>query len=124
MTYAACLLFFRNNLLLGGNNGFTDFKFILGLRPARARAPSGGSLSARGLLLLGTYLFCKWLTVTKFGKVQRAIRDSENRVLFSGYAAANYKLFIFVVAQPHRGGGGGALCPAGRHHQPERDGDG
>ena len=26
----ACLLFFRNSLLLGGNNGFTDFKFILG----------------------------------------------------------------------------------------------
>ncbi len=37
MTYAACLLFFRNSLLMGGNNGFTDFKFILGhdLRVAR-----------------------------------------------------------------------------------------
>ncbi len=31
--------------------------------------------------------------------VQRAIRDSENRVLFSGYAAANFKLFIFVLAR-------------------------
>src|ERR1043165_9609150 len=30
LTYAASILFFRNNLLLGGNNGFTDFKFILG----------------------------------------------------------------------------------------------
>src|SRR5277367_1628741 len=30
LTYGACLLFFRNSLLLGGNNGFTDFKFILG----------------------------------------------------------------------------------------------
>ena len=30
LTYAACLLFFRNNILMGGNNGFTDFKFILG----------------------------------------------------------------------------------------------
>ena len=30
LTYAACLLFFRNSLLLGGNNGFTDFKFLLG----------------------------------------------------------------------------------------------
>ncbi len=34
---------------------------------------------------------------TKFGLVQQAIRDSENRVLFSGYAAANYKMLIFVV---------------------------
>jgi urea transport system permease protein len=41
LTYAACLLFFRNSLLLGGNNGFTDFKFLLGhdLRsPATQRA--------------------------------------------------------------------------------------
>ena len=30
LTYAACLLFFRNSLLMGGNNGFTDFKRILG----------------------------------------------------------------------------------------------
>ena len=30
--------------------------------------------------------------------MQRAIRDSENRVLFSGYATANFKLFIFVLS--------------------------
>jgi urea transport system permease protein len=37
------------------------------------------------------------LSRTKFGLVQQAIRDSENRVLFSGYAAAHYKLFVFVL---------------------------
>jgi ABC-type branched-subunit amino acid transport system permease subunit len=51
-----------------------------------------------GLLLLLTYGFCRWLTSTKFGLIQRAIRDSENRVLFSGYATANFKLFVFVTA--------------------------
>src|SRR6476660_1917450 len=30
LTYGASLMFFRNNLLMGGNNGFTDFKFVLG----------------------------------------------------------------------------------------------
>jgi urea transport system permease protein len=30
--------------------------------------------------------------------VQQAIRDSENRVLFSGYAGGHYKLFVFVLA--------------------------
>uniref|UniRef100_UPI0040445C07 ABC transporter permease subunit n=1 Tax=Rahnella variigena TaxID=574964 RepID=UPI0040445C07 len=30
MTYAAMLLFFRNETGFGGNNGFTDFKRILG----------------------------------------------------------------------------------------------
>src|SRR3989344_7723208 len=31
MTYAAMLLFFRNETGFGGNNGFTDFKRILGM---------------------------------------------------------------------------------------------
>lgn len=97
LTYAACLLFFRNSLLLGGNNGFTDFKFILG---ADIREPGTQLVLyiATGLALLGVYVLCKWLTKTKFGKVQRAIRDSENRVLFSGYSTPNFKLFIFVFA--------------------------
>jgi len=95
-TYAACLLFFRNDLLMGGNNGFTDFKFLLGYdlrRPATQLA----LYLCTGLLLLATYLLCRWLTTIKFGKIQRAIRDSENRVRFSGYATAHFKLFVFVL---------------------------
>ncbi len=30
LTYAACLMFFRNDFTFGGNNGLTDFKFLLG----------------------------------------------------------------------------------------------
>jgi urea transport system permease protein len=97
LTYAACLLFFRNSLLLGGNNGFTDFKFILG-HDIRSPVTQRGLFIATGIALLLVFLLCKWLTKTKFGKVQRAIRDSENRVLFSGYSTANFKLFIFIIA--------------------------
>ena len=96
LTYAAALLFFSNDTNMGGNNGFTDFKRILGADmrdPATQRALYTGT----AILLVTVYAFCRWLTRTKFGLVQRAIRDSETRVLFSGYAAANYKLFIFVV---------------------------
>src|SRR6202008_3743786 len=50
------------------------------------------------IAVLVIYFGCRWLSQTKFGLVQQAIRDSENRVLFSGYAAGNYKLFIFVLA--------------------------
>ena len=97
LTYAACLLFFRNNILMGGNNGFTDFKFLLG-HDLRTASTQRGLYIASAIFLLVVYLGCKWLTATKLGKVQRAIRDSENRVLFSGYAAANFKLFVFVLA--------------------------
>jgi urea transport system permease protein len=96
LTYAACLLFFRNSLLLGGNNGFTDFKFILG-HDLRTAATQRGLYLITALTLVLIYLGCRWLSRTKFGLVQQAIRDSENRVLFSGYAASNYKLFVFVL---------------------------
>jgi urea transport system permease protein len=97
LTYAACLMFFRNDFTFGGNNGLTDFKTILGF-DVNAAATKRTLFMCSGLLLLLTYLFCRWLTSTKFGLIQRAIRDSENRVLFSGYATADFKLFVFVIA--------------------------
>src|SRR6266446_6434278 len=85
LTYAACLLFFRNSLLMGGNNGFTDFKFLLG-HDLRVPATQRGLYVISAVALLLVYACCQALSRTKFGLVQRAIRDSENRVLFSGYA--------------------------------------
>jgi hypothetical protein len=40
-----------------------------------------------------------------------AIRDSENRVLFSGYATANFKLFIFIYAAVISGLAGALYTP-------------
>lgn len=96
LTYAACLLFFRNSLLMGGNNGFTDFKFLLGY-DLRAPATQRGLYAATAIALTLVYAACRWLSRTKFGLVQQAIRDRENRVLFSGYAAGHYKLFVFIL---------------------------
>ncbi|MBL9187213.1 MAG: urea ABC transporter permease subunit UrtC [Opitutaceae bacterium] len=110
LTYAASIMFFRNNLLLGGNNGFTDFKFILGhslADPATGR----GLYIATAIAVLLAFLFCRWLSTTKFGLVQQAIRDGENRVLFSGYATAHFKLFIFVVAALLAAIGGALYTP-------------
>jgi len=110
ITYAAALMFFRNDMLMGGNNGFTDFKFILG-QNLREPATQRGLYIATAVLTVGTFLLCRWLTTTKFGLVQRAIRDSETRVLFSGYAAANYKLFVFVLCAVIAGIGGALYVP-------------
>ena len=110
LTYAAMLMFFRNDFTFGGNNGLTDFKFILGHEintPSTKRA----LYIASAILLLGTYVLCRWLTSTKFGLIQRAIRDSENRVLFSGYATANFKLFVFVLSAVICGLGGALFVP-------------
>lgn len=110
LTYAACLMFFRNDFTFGGNNGLTDFKFILGY-DVNAPATKRALYICSAALLLLVYLFCRWLTSTKFGLIQRAIRDSENRVLFSGYATADFKLFVFVVAAVIAGLGGALFVP-------------
>jgi urea transport system permease protein len=110
LTYAAMLMFFRNDFTFGGNNGLTDFKFIFGYdinSPATKRT----LYICSAAVLLGTYLLCRWLTSTKFGLIQRAIRDSENRVLFSGYATANFKLFVFVLSAVICGLGGALFVP-------------
>ncbi|MEI7909951.1 MAG: urea ABC transporter permease subunit UrtC [Verrucomicrobiota bacterium] len=97
LTYGAALLFFRNDLLVGGNNGFTDFRTLLG-SDLRIATTQRWLYIATALLLVAVVAGCKWLTKSRFGLIQRAIRDSENRVLFSGYATANFKLFIFVAS--------------------------
>ena len=110
LTYAACLMFFRNDFTFGGNNGLTDFKFIAGY-DLRSPATQRALYLCTGFLLVLTYLLCQWLIRTKFGKVQRAIRDRENRVLFSGYATANFKLFVFVLSAVIAGLAGALYVP-------------
>jgi urea transport system permease protein len=80
LTYGAALMFFRNDLMMGGNNGFTDFRSLLG---ADLRSPEikRALYIASAISLTAVFLFCKWLTTSRFGLIQRAIRDSENRVL-------------------------------------------
>lgn len=97
LTYGAALLFFRNDLLMGGNNGFTDFRTLLGA-DLRTASTQRILYVCTAVLMVAVVAGCKWLTNSRFGLIQRAIRDSENRVLFSGYATANFKLFIFVIS--------------------------
>ncbi|MEK8087832.1 urea ABC transporter permease subunit UrtC [Aquabacterium sp. A3] len=97
LTFAAMLLFFRNETGFGGNNGFTDFKRILGITIAQ---PSTRMVLfiITGLTLIGFYLMARWLVNTKFGRVLQAIRDAENRVMFCGYNPLAYKLAIWTLS--------------------------
>ena len=110
LTYGGSLMFFRNDMLMGGNNGFTDFKRILG-SDLRDAGTQRGLFIASAITLVVVYLGCRMLSRTKLGLVQRAIRDGENRVLFSGYASAHFKLFIFVVSALIASIGGALYVP-------------
>ncbi len=110
LTYAAALLFFRNDFTFGGNNGFTDFKFILGA-DMREAVTTRWLFVASGILLMIVYGVIAWMLHTKFGKIQQAIRDSENRVRFSGYSTTHFKVFIFVLSAIFAGLAGALYVP-------------
>lgn len=97
MTFAFMLLFFRNETGFGGNNGFTDFKRILGF-PITTSETRVALFVVTGLTLLGCYLLARWLVASKFGRVLQAIRDAEGRVMFCGYDPLPYKLTIWTLS--------------------------
>ncbi len=110
LTYAAMLLFFRNETGFGGNNGFTDFKRILDI-PVTTQSTRMVLFVITGAVLLGFYLFSRWLVQSKFGRVLQAIRDAETRVMFSGYNPVSYKLTIWVISAVMCGVAGALYVP-------------
>jgi urea transport system permease protein len=97
LTFAAMLAFFRNAMGFGGNNGFTDFKRILGM-PITTPETRMVLFIATGVFLVGTLLLARWIVTSKFGRVLTAIRDAETRAAFCGYNTVHYKLAIFVLS--------------------------
>ncbi len=110
LTFAAMLLFFRNETGLGGNNGFTDFKRIVG-QPLATQEMRMTLFVLTGLTLVGCYLLARWLVQSKFGRVLQAIRDAESRVMFCGYDPLPYKLTIWVISAVMCGVAGALYVP-------------
>ncbi len=97
LTFAAMLLFFRNATGFGGNNGFTDFKRILGFS-VTAPETRVALFAITAAALIGTLLLGRWLVTSKFGRVLMAVRDAEQRVMFCGYNPVHYKLAIWTLS--------------------------
>ncbi|MGV2480660.1 UNVERIFIED_CONTAM: urea ABC transporter permease subunit UrtC, partial [Salmonella enterica subsp. enterica serovar Weltevreden] len=47
---------------------------------------------------IGVILLCRWIQMSKLGTLLLAMRDKEDRVRFSGYDVAMFKVFVFVLA--------------------------
>ena len=110
MTYALMLAFFRNEMGFGGNNGLTDFKDILGF-DIQAQGTRVGLFVATVATLALTYVVCRLLVTSTYGKILVAIRDAESRTRFLGYRVEHYKLFAFVVSACLAGIAGALYVP-------------
>lgn len=97
IAYGVWLMFNRNELNLGGTNGLTDFKSILGFSLNEPGTLLGLYL-VTSLCLVGSFRCCRWLVSSKMGLVLTAIRDQPQRLRFLGYPVATYQIFIFAIA--------------------------
>jgi urea transport system permease protein len=110
LTYALMLGFFRNNFGFGGNNGLTDFKDILGFN-VQAETTRNALFSVTCVALIVSFLACRGIVTSKFGKVLIAIRDAEARTRFLGYRVESYKLFVFTLSACMAGIAGALYVP-------------
>jgi urea transport system permease protein len=97
MTFAFMLLFFRNNTGFGGNNGFTDFKRILGYSLASPTTKAALYLITLACLL-AALLLCRWIVQSRLGRVLQGVRDAESRLMFLGYNPLRFKLFVWTLS--------------------------
>ncbi|TBO30087.1 urea ABC transporter permease subunit UrtC [Aquabacterium lacunae] len=81
----------------GGVNGITDLKTLLGwdIRTDSARLVLYYVCCG---LLIASVLLCRWVQASKLGTLLLAMRDKEDRVRFSGYDVAMFKVFAFCLA--------------------------
>ncbi|MBD8878252.1 urea ABC transporter permease subunit UrtC [Roseibium polysiphoniae] len=81
----------------GGVNGITDLRTLLGW-DIRTDSAKYVLYFLNGALLIGVLIACQFVLKSKLGRLLVAVRDKEDRVRFSGYDVANFKIFVFCFA--------------------------
>ena len=89
----------------GGVNGSTDLRTLLGwdIRTDEAKVTL---YFVNGGLLFAVLLIAQFVRKSKLGRLLIAMRDQEDRVRFSGYNVASFKIFIFCLGAAFAGIGG------------------
>src|SRR2546422_5050143 len=98
IAFAVWLMVNRNEMRLGGTNGLTDFKSLLGFSLA-APATLRVLYLVTALTLVGAFVLSCRLVRSKTGLVLQAIRDNEHRLEFLGYDTSGYKPFRFAISR-------------------------
>jgi len=97
IAFAVWLMVNRNEMRLGGTNGLTDFKSLLGFSLAAPATLRVLYLVTAVTLVAAFVLSCR-LVRSKTGLVLQAIRDNEHRLEFLGYDTSGYKVFVFAIS--------------------------
>ena len=94
-----------NQGVTGGRNGITDLRTLHGW-DIRTTSAQYALYFATCILLLLCILISRYVLSTRIGRVLLAMRDREDRVRFSGYDVASFKVFTFCMSAAMSGIGG------------------
>jgi urea transport system permease protein len=94
-----------NQGFTGGRNGITDLRTMLGW-DIRTTSAQYTLYFVTCILLLACILVSRYVLSTRIGRVLLAMRDREDRVRFSGYDVASFKVFTFCMSAAMSGIGG------------------
>lgn len=89
----------------GGVNGITDLRTLKGwdIRTDEAKEIL---YYVNGVLLFVVLFAAQYVRKSKLGRLLIAMRDQEDRVRFSGYDVASFKIFVFCLGAAFAGIGG------------------
>ncbi|KOA20085.1 ribose transport system permease protein RbsC [Clostridium homopropionicum DSM 5847] len=74
-----------------------------------------------GILIL-VYLFCIWLTKSRFGLIIKSVRENEARLQFLGFNPAAFKMVIFAISGMIAGLAGMLYIPMNSFISPDKVG--
>ncbi len=89
----------------GGVNGITDLRTLDGW-DIRTDGAKLILYFGSAILLLASMVLAQFIRRSKLGRILVAMRDKEDRVRFSGYDVASFKIFVFCFAAALAGIGG------------------
>ncbi|WP_398484311.1 urea ABC transporter permease subunit UrtC [Tardiphaga sp.] len=81
----------------GGINGMTDLRTLLGW-DIRTDSAKFILYFFEVAMLFACIITAQFIRLTKLGRILVAMREQEDRVRFSGYSVANFKIFAFCMA--------------------------
>ncbi len=110
LVFTLMLAFFQNDFGFGGNNGLTDFKDILG-KDISSKETRAVFYICSAVMLILSYLICRFIVSSKIGNILIGIRDRETRMRFLGYNTTVFKIIIFTFSAVLAGIAGALYVP-------------
>jgi len=114
LTAIVSLLLIGQQQAINGTNGLpiSNSGKLFGL-PLSDSGTKYAIYAATVICLGGAYLFCRWLSQSRFGRLLVALRDDENRVRFAGYNPVTIKVIVFMLSAGMAGMAGALFFPQG-----------